>query len=175
MYAYGFNKAVRFVYDSVIPRNKRTKIPDTYSLWQEILSGVTQGSILWLLIFSIGICDLLFIIEGCDIVNSVYYNRPYFSEKYVEEVFNGLENVSSNLFQWFTKNELKGNARKCYLLISSDKNVHVNIATSQIKNSGCKRLLQIDKDCQINFENHIKQIPKQLQKLSPNKDSTLSE
>ena len=53
---------------------------------------------------------------------------------------------------------MKGNARKCHLLLSSGKNVHVNIGASQIKNNGCKRLLYIDIDCKTNFENHIKQI-----------------
>ena len=44
--AYGFdNKAVRFVYDYLTSRKQRTKISDTYSSWQEILSGVLKGSI----------------------------------------------------------------------------------------------------------------------------------
>ena len=39
--AYGFhNKAVRFVYDYLTSRKQITKISDTYSSWQEILSGV---------------------------------------------------------------------------------------------------------------------------------------
>ena len=84
---------------------------------------------------------MFFITEDCDIGNSADDNIPYFTEKYVGEVFNGLENVPSNLFQWFTWNELKGNARKSDLLLSSGKNVHVNIGASQIKNNGCKRLL----------------------------------
>ena len=46
-----------------------------------------------------------------------------------------LENVPPNLFQWFTENILKGNATKCRLLISFGENVHVNIGTSQIRNS----------------------------------------
>ena len=71
---------------------------------------------------------------------------------------NGIENVSSNQFQWFPENELKGNAIKCHLLISSGENVHVNIGTSQIKNSDCERLLGIDIDCKLSFENHINQI-----------------
>ena len=41
---------------------------------------------------------------------------PYLSGKSVEKVLNGLENVLSNLFQWFPENESKGNANKCYLL-----------------------------------------------------------
>ena len=66
--------------------------------------------------------------------------------------------MSSNLCQWFTENELKANARKCNLLISSGENVHVNIGTSQIKNSDCERLLGIDTDCTVSFKNHINQI-----------------
>ena len=54
--AYGFdNKAVRFVYDYLTSRKQRTKISDTYSSWQEILSGVPQGSILGRLLFNIAI------------------------------------------------------------------------------------------------------------------------
>ena len=75
-------------------------------------------------------CDLFFIIEHCDIANYADDNTRYLSRKNVEEVVNYLENVSSNLFQWFTENELKGNASKCHLLISSGENVHVNMGTS---------------------------------------------
>ena len=70
----------------------------------------------------------------------------------------GLENVLSNLLQWVTENELKGNASKYHLLISSGENVHVNIGTSQIINSDCERLLGIDIDFRLSFENHINQI-----------------
>ena len=116
--AYGFdNKTVRFVYDYVTAHKQRTRISDTYSSWQEILSRVPQGSILGPLLFNIGICDLFFITEDCDIANYADGNTPNLSEKNVEEVLNGLENASSNLFQWFTENELKGNTSKCHLLI----------------------------------------------------------
>ena len=97
--------------------------------------------------------------EDCDIANYADENTPYLREKNVEKVLNGIKNVLSNLFQWFTKNELKGNASKCHLLIRSGENVHVNyIGTSQIKNGDCERLLGIDIDCKLSFENHINQI-----------------
>ena len=149
---------MRFVYDYLTSRKRRTKISDTYSLWQEILLGVPQGSILGQLLFNSDIYDLFLIMEDCDIANYAEDNTPYLSGKNVEEVLNGLENVSSNLFQWFTENELKGNASKCHLLIRSGENVHVNIGTSQIKNIDCERVLGIDIDCKLNFENHINQI-----------------
>ena len=70
--AYGFdNKVVRFVYDYLTSRKQRTKISDTYSSWQEILSGVLQGSILGPLLFNIDICNLFFFIEDCDIASYV--------------------------------------------------------------------------------------------------------
>ena len=122
------------------------------------LSGVPQSSIAGPLLFNIDMCDLFFIIKDYDVANYADGNTPYLSGKNVEEVLNGLEIVSSNLFQWFTENELKGNASKCHLLISSGENVHVNIGTSQIKNSDCERLLGIDIDCKLSFENHINQI-----------------
>ena len=83
-------------------------------------------------------------------------------------VLNGLENVSSNLFQWFIEKELKGNASKYHLQISSGENVHVNTGTSQIKNSDCERLLGIDIDCKLSFETTLaKYVAKQRQKLKP--------
>ena len=75
-----------------------------------------------------------------------------------EKYWGSFEKVSSNLCQWFTENELKANARKWNLLISSGENIHVNTGTSQIKNSDCERLLGIDIDCTVTFKSHINQI-----------------
>ena len=71
---------------------------------------------------------------------------------------NDSENVSSNLFQWFSEKECKGNTSKCHLLISSGEKVHVNIGSSQIKNNDYERLLEIEIDCKLSFENHFNQI-----------------
>ena len=102
--AYGFdNKTVRFVYDYLTSLKPRTKISDTYSSWQKILSGVPQGSTLGPLLFNIDICDLFLLTEDCDIAKYT----PYLSGKNVEEVLNGLENVLSSLFEWFTENKMK--------------------------------------------------------------------
>ena len=102
-----------------------------------------------------------FIIEDCDIAKDADDNTPYLKGKNVGEISNGLENVPSNLFQWFPENELIGNTSKCNLLISSVENVHVNnvnIGASQIKCSNWERLLGIDIDCELSFQNNINQI-----------------
>ena len=52
--AYGFNlAALKFVQGYLSKRQKGTKINQSYSLWEEILSGVPQGSILGPILFRI--------------------------------------------------------------------------------------------------------------------------
>ena len=102
--AYGFdNNAVRFVYDYLISRKQRTKISDTHSSWQEILSEVPQGSILGPLLFNIDTCDLFLTIMDCHIANYADDNTPYLSEKNVEEVLNGLEMCHQTFFNGLLK------------------------------------------------------------------------
>ena len=75
--AYGFdNKAVRFVYDYLPSRKQKTKISDTYSSRQEILSRIPQGSIRGPLLFNIAICDFFFIIETV-ILQSMQMTIPH--------------------------------------------------------------------------------------------------
>ena len=78
------NTFVSFYSNILTSRKQRTIISDSYSSWQEILSGVPQGSILGPLLFNIDICDLFFIIEDCDITNYADDNILYLSGKNVE-------------------------------------------------------------------------------------------
>ena len=56
--AYGFNlAALKFVQGYLSKRQKGTKINQSYSLWEEILSGVPQGSILGPILFNIFLSD----------------------------------------------------------------------------------------------------------------------
>ena len=57
--SYGFdNNSTRFLFDYLTNRKQGTKIGQVYSPWDEITSGVPQGSILGPLIFNIDLCDM---------------------------------------------------------------------------------------------------------------------
>ena len=78
--AYGFNmKALNFICDYLRNRQQRTKIDNAYSSWQNILYGVSQGSILGPSLFNIDLCDLFFIMNHEDIANYADDNTPYVS------------------------------------------------------------------------------------------------
>ena len=113
------------------------------------LYGVTQGSILGPLLFHADLCDLFITMSQYDKANYADDNTPYVSGRNIEEVVASLEEVSEVIFQWFRDNQFQGNASKCHVLLSTDKQVHVNIGTAQIENTTYSKL---------NFDKHIQQI-----------------
>ena len=62
------------------------------------------------------------------------------------------------IFQWFRDNQFQGNATKCHVLLSTDKQVHENIGTAQIKNMQNEKLVGITTDSKLSFDKHIQQI-----------------
>ena len=159
LFAYGFDdKALCFIYDYLRHCKQRTKIGDSYSSWQEILYGVPQGSILGPLLFNVDLCDLFITMSQYDIADYADDNMPYVSGRNIKEVVASLEEVSEVVFQWFRDNQFLGNASKCHVLLSTDKQVHVKIGTAQIENTQNEKLLRITIDYKLSFDKHIQQI-----------------
>ena len=93
-----------------------------------------------------------------DIASYADDNTPYVPGRNIEEVVGSLEEVSEVIFQWFRDNQFQGNASKCHVLLSTDKQVHVNIGTAQIENTQNEKLLGITIDSELSFDKHIQQI-----------------
>ena len=89
-------KALNFIYDYLRNRKQRTKIDHAYSSWQNILYGVSQGSILEPLLFNIDLCDLSFVMNHEDIANYADDNT-----RNIDEVVTFLEKSSRVIFKWF--------------------------------------------------------------------------
>ena len=78
--------ALNFIYNYLRNQKQRTKIDNEYSSSQNILYGVSQGSVLGPLLFNIDLCDLFSIMNHEDIDNYTDDNTPYVSGKNIGEV-----------------------------------------------------------------------------------------
>ena len=68
--AYGIErKTLRLIYSDLKGRKQCVKINNTYSDYNEIISGVPQGSILGPILFNFSINDLFFFMEVASIHN----------------------------------------------------------------------------------------------------------
>ena len=74
-------------------RKQRTKNGTGYSLWEEIFSGVPQGSILGPLLCNIFLFDLFLTIEGNYFTNYAGDTTPYIIVNNAEEVVSELEAI----------------------------------------------------------------------------------
>ena len=79
------------MFDYLTNRKQRCKTGQVYSPWDEITSGVSQGSILGPLIFNIDLCDMFFTLKNHEIVRYADDNTPYVTCDTIESMTVSLE------------------------------------------------------------------------------------
>ena len=142
--AYGFTlPALRLIHNYLSHRKQRTRVNNSYSEWLAVMFGAPPGS------------DLFLIRSDIDNANFADDNTPYLSAKNVEDVIESLERASVSLFRWFENNLLKVNAHKCHFLVSTSREVSLNVSTFKIKNSDCEKLLGVKLDSKLRFDQHV--------------------
>ena len=78
--AYGVGKnALKLIMNYVLNRHQFTKINGEYNSWEELLTGVLQGSVLGPLLFNIYLKDLLYAAENTEICKFDNDTTPHFS------------------------------------------------------------------------------------------------
>ena len=135
--------ALNLIFDYLTGRKQRVKIKSSFSSYLDIFQGVSQGSILGLLLFNLFLCDLFLFVEEVDIMSYTDDKTLYVCSENFDVTLEKLEEVGKVLFEWFSNNFLKANAGKCHLILSTDEPFSVNIDNEVIKNSNNKKVLGI--------------------------------
>ena len=143
--AYGLSlPALKLITDYLRNRKQRTKIGLIYCDWEDIISGVPQGSKLGPLSFNISLCDLFLEDEINYFANYADDTTSYSVGSTATEVLENLSGITKKLFTWFANNQMKANDDKCHLLLSSpDDSSLIQIENSTIKCSKVKKLLGV--------------------------------
>ena len=168
--AYGFsNQALSLSQSYLCNRFQGSIIKGSFSRWNEVITGVHQGSILGLLLFNIFLNDIFLFISKCQLCNYADDNALYKSGKNMRKIKNDLEIDFMILHKWFHENHMALNPGKChYIVISDDDPSHkIILNNNEIANSIEEKLLGILLESKLNFDSHITYLCKKAsQKLS---------
>ena len=103
---------------------------------------------------------MCFIIEDTDIASYADDNTPYVNVDNIDVVIKSLEKASKILLKCFNNNLMKINADICHLSVSTSNTVKLKIRNFDITNSKSKKLLGVEFDHELSFNDHISELCK---------------
>ena len=170
LHAYGFQKdSLSFLHSYLTNRWQRTKVNSTFSSWSELIQGVPQGSVLGPVLFNIYLNDMFFLNEWTEICNFADDTTIYACDTDLSNLCNRIEHDSTLTIEWFENNYMKLNKDKCHLIVAGHKHetVFVQLGQNKIWESPTQKLLGIEIDNSLKFDEHVLSLCKKAgQKLS---------
>ena len=158
IHAYGFSiDAVTCFYSYLKRRKQNVRIHNIHSVFQVLLPGIPQGSIL---LFNAFINDLYLWISKTDLLNFADDNTTSADENTIEKLISTLEQNSVDAIDWFKINEMIVNPDKLQAIVVK-KNCRMkdsyalNIKSQTINSENCVKLLRIEIDNTLSFDKHI--------------------
>ena len=117
LYAYGFDEnSLALIYSYLKQRQQSVRINNTYTTFQNIVSGVPQGPILGPILFNFYINDLLFV-KKAEVYNYADGNTLVYFSKTMPDLVKILEEESNVSLDWLESNEMIANSEKFNALI----------------------------------------------------------
>ena len=141
------------------------RINNIYSGFEEIISGVPQGSIVGRILFNAFLNDFFYDIENASVHNFVDDNTLSCFAKTVKDLINVLKQESEVVINWFFSNEEIVNLDKFKSIIltknkSDDIPTGFSIGTDIVSIEKSVKLLGIHLDNRLNFNLHTNTICK---------------
>ena len=161
MEAYGFSEDFfTFLYSYLKRRKQLVNINNVHNMFQILLSGVAQGSILGLLLCNIFINNLFYFIKDAQLLNFAAGNTIATFSNSVDDLITDLQKESENATNWFHSYEMVVNSDKFQSIIINkfgelNNSYELLIDYHKIDQGNSVTLLGIEIDNKLNFEKHV--------------------
>ena len=161
--AYGLDDtALQLIFSYLKNRKQCVRINNTCSNFENIITGVPQGSIVGPLLFDFSSNDHFFFIESSSIHND---NTLSAWANTISDLINKLESDSNIAIEWFKMNKMIVNPDKFQAIVLNKKrsdltNTNFQVDNQVIKSVSSAELLGIQTDDKLNFNLHISKICK---------------
>ena len=128
-----------------------------FSSWEELLSGVPQGSVLGPLRLNIYFNDLFFVLKETDASNYADDTNLHACDMDISNLIRRLEHDALISIEWFESNYMKMNKEKCNFLVTGHKyeQLYVNMGENQIWESTSEKILGVQIDAKLKFDKHV--------------------
>ena len=118
LHAYGFEiEALTYIFSYLSDRQQSTRINGVYSLYQLIVSGIPQGSILGPILFNLFINDFFYFIYTANLHNYADDSTLSSFANTIANLINILKQETNTAISWLTNNNMIANPEKFYCII----------------------------------------------------------
>ena len=144
---------LKLLHSYLSKRWHRTKVNTSFSSWEELIKGVTQGSVLRPILFNQYLNDLFFLPDFTEVCNFADDTTFHACDSDLSNLIKRLEHDSFLAIEWFETNNMKLNKDKYHLLVSGHKyeNVWVKMEEEKIWESSNKSYFFLN----LNFDDHV--------------------